>query len=59
MYTQLINPSVMFYTYVLITTKYFKEFQDLINRINHFVSAYSLTFHNELPLTRAYNRCNR
>lgn len=28
MYAQLINPSVMFYTYVLITTKYFKEFQD-------------------------------
>lgn len=26
MYAQLINPSVMFYTYVLITTKYFKEF---------------------------------
>lgn len=26
MYAQLINLSVMFYTYVLITTKYFKEF---------------------------------
>lgn len=27
MYAQLINPSVMSYTYVLITTKYFKEFK--------------------------------